>query len=158
MTDFATVTFRRPLTALIGVFGLVVCMTPVAFGLPGLQVLYLVPLGVVIWLVRARTVVGPDTVVAHRVVGARRVQWSDLKGLRMDDRSRVWAVLHSGEEVGLPAVRARDLPVLAALSRGRLPDPLTADNLHPSSSAPPSTTSRPIRQSRPPDSPGALGR
>ena len=124
MTDSTPVTFRRPLTTLIGVFGLVVCITPVAFGAPGLQVLYLVPLGVAIWLVRARTVVGAETVVMHRVLGSRRVTWSDLRGLRIDDRSRVWAVLRDGEEVGLPAVRARDLPALAALSRGRLPDPL----------------------------------
>ncbi|MGH4006122.1 MAG: PH domain-containing protein [Pseudonocardiaceae bacterium] len=126
MADSATMTFRRPLTTLIGVFWLTVCMTPVAFGLPGLQVLYLVPLGIAIWLLRARTVVGPHTVVAHRVLGSRRVIWSDLQGLRVDERSRVWAVLHGGEEVRLPAVRARDLPALAALSLGRLPDPLTA--------------------------------
>jgi hypothetical protein len=126
VTDSATATFRRPLTALIGVFGLIVCMTPVAFGMPGLQMLYLVPLGVAIWLVRTRTVVGPDTVVVHRVVGSRRVIWSDLQGLRIDNRSQVWAVLHGGEEVRLPAVRARDLPLVAAVSRGRLPNPLTA--------------------------------
>ena len=126
MTESLTATFRRPLTALLGVFGLTVCVTPVAFGVPGLQVLYLVPLGVAIWLVRARTVVDRDTVVAHRVLGSRRIAWSDLHGLRIDDRSRVWAVLHGGEEVGLPAVRARDLPLLATLSGGRLPDPLRA--------------------------------
>ena len=126
MTESLTATFRRPLTALIGVFGLTVCVTPVAFGAPGLQVLYLVPLGVALWLVRTRTVVDRDTMVAHRVVGSRRITWSELHGLRIDDRSRVWAVLHGGEEVGLPAVRARDLPLLAALSGGRLPDPLAA--------------------------------
>ncbi|MGH3983182.1 MAG: PH domain-containing protein [Pseudonocardiaceae bacterium] len=126
MTESLTATFRRPLTALIGVFGLTVCVTPVAFGAPGLQVLYLVPLGVGIWLARTRTVVDRDTMVAHRVVGSRRITWSDLYGLRIDDRSRVWAVLHDGEEVGLPAVRARDVPLLAALSGGRLPDPLAA--------------------------------
>jgi Bacterial PH domain len=126
MAEPATVTFRRPLTALLGVFGLIVCMTPVAFGIPGLQVLYLVPLGVAIWLVRARTVVGPETVVVHRVVGSQRVSWSDLQGLRIDERSRVLAVLRGGDEVRLPAVRARDLPLLAAASRGRLPDPLAA--------------------------------
>ncbi len=126
MTDSTSVTFRRPLTALIGVFGLVVGMTPVAWGAPGLQVLYLVPLGIAIWLVRTRTVVGPDTVVAHRVLGSQRIPWANVKGLRMDDRSRVRAVLRGGEEVALPAVRARDLSLLAAASGGRLPDPLTA--------------------------------
>jgi PH (Pleckstrin Homology) domain-containing protein len=125
VSNFAPVTFRLPLTTLIGVFGLTVCMTPVAFGAPGLQVLYLVPLALAVWLVRTRTVVGPETMVVYRVGGSRRINWSDLSGLRIDGRSRVWAVLHGGDEVGLPAVRARDLPVLAAISGGRLPDSLT---------------------------------
>ncbi|MGH4013492.1 MAG: PH domain-containing protein [Pseudonocardiaceae bacterium] len=124
MTDSSTVTFRPPLTALIAVWGLAVCVTPVAFSAPGLQVLYVLPLAVVVWLVRTRTVAGPDTLLARRVLGARRVNWSDLNGLRVDERSRVWAVLNGGEEVRLPTVRARDLPVLATVSRGRLPDPL----------------------------------
>ncbi|HEX4103328.1 MAG: PH domain-containing protein [Pseudonocardiaceae bacterium] len=122
MTESATVTFRVPLTALIGVFGLLVCMTPVAFGVPGLQVMYLGPLALAVWLVRTRTVVGPETMVAYRVRGSRSIAWSDIAGLRIDDRSRVSAVLRAGDEVGLPTVRARDLPVLAALSQGRLPD------------------------------------
>jgi hypothetical protein len=125
VTDSATVTFRLPLTALIGLFGLIVCMTPVAFGAPGLQVLYLVPLALTVWLVRTRTVVGSETMVAYRVWDSRQVTWSDLAGLRIDDRSRVWAVLRGGDEVRLPMVRARDLPVLAAISGGRLPDPLS---------------------------------
>jgi hypothetical protein len=124
VTESATVTFRLPLTALIGVFGLLVCMTPVAFGVPGLQVMYLGPLALAVWLVRTRTVVGPETMVAYRVWGSRSIAWSDIAGLRIDDRSRVSAVLRAGDEVGLPTVRARDLPVLAALSQGRLPDSL----------------------------------
>ncbi|MFN2497391.1 MAG: PH domain-containing protein [Pseudonocardiaceae bacterium] len=124
MTDSPTVTFRPPLTGLIAVFGLTVCVTPVAFGAPGLQVLYLLPLGGLAWLMRTRTVAGPNKVVAQRVLGTRSVAWSDLAGLRVDERSRVWAVLRDGEEVGLPAVRPRDLPALAKVSQGRLPDPL----------------------------------
>lgn len=124
VTESATVTFRLPLTALIGVFGLLVCMTPVAFGVPGLQVMYLGPLALAVWLVRTRTVVGPETMVAYRVWGSRSIAWSDIAGLRIDDRSRVSAVLRAGDEIGLPTVRARDLAVLAALSQGRLPDSL----------------------------------
>jgi Bacterial PH domain len=133
VTDSATVTFRRPLTTLIGVFGLTVCITPVAFGIPGLQILYVLPLTLAIWLVRCRTVVDKQTVVAHRVWGSRRISWSDLAGLRVDDRSRVWAVIRGGHEVGLPAVRARHLPLLAAMSGGRLPDPLAAAGGRPGS-------------------------
>jgi membrane protease YdiL (CAAX protease family) len=124
VTDSATVTFRVPLTALLGVFGLIVCMTPVAFGAPGLQLLYLLPLILAFWVVRTRTVVGSETLTAYRIWGARRIAWSDLVGLRVDDRSRIWAVLHGGDEARLPAVRARHLPVLAAISGGRLPAPL----------------------------------
>ncbi|MGH3855242.1 MAG: PH domain-containing protein [Pseudonocardiaceae bacterium] len=124
MTVAATLTFRQPLTALIGVFGLIVCMTPVAFGAPGLQVVYLVPLTLTVWLMRTRTVAGPDSIVACRVWGSRQLTWSDLAGLRIDGRSRVWAVPRSGNEVRLPMVRVHDLPALAAISGGRLPDPL----------------------------------
>ncbi|HEX8934390.1 MAG TPA: PH domain-containing protein [Pseudonocardiaceae bacterium] len=124
VTDSATVTFRVPLTALLGVFGLIVCMTPVAFGAPGLQLLYLLPLILAFWVVRTRTVVGSETLTTYRIWGTRRIAWSNLVGLRVDDRSRIWAVLHRGDEVRLPAVRARHLPVLAAISGGRLPAPL----------------------------------
>ena len=131
VNESAPVTFRLPLTALLGVFGLIVCMTPVAFGAPGLQVLYLVPLLLGFWLVQTRTVVGPDTVVVHRVWGSQRIGWSDLAGLRVDDQSRIWAVLHAGNEVRLPAVRTRHLPMLAALSGGRLPATLNEADRKP---------------------------
>ena len=131
MTDPNTVTIRLPLTALLGIFGLIVCMTPVAFGVPGLQVLYLVPVILGLWLVRTRTVVGPETVVAHRLWGSRRMAWSDLAGLRVDSQSRIWAVLHVGEEIGLPAVRARHLPILASISGGRLPASLAESDERP---------------------------
>jgi hypothetical protein len=99
-------------------------MTPVAFGAPGLQLLYLVPLSLAYWVIRTRTVVGPETLLTYRVWGSQRLSWSDLAGLRVDDQSRVWAVRHDGHEVGLPAVRARHIPVLAVISGGRLPAPL----------------------------------
>jgi hypothetical protein len=124
VADSAAVTFQLPLTALLGVFGLIVCMTPVAFGAPGLQILYLVPLALAYWVIRTRTVVGPETLLTYRMWGSQRLSWSDLSGLRVDDQSRVWAVLHSGHEVGLPAVGARHIPLLAVISGGRLPAPL----------------------------------
>ncbi len=131
VTDSATATFRLPLTALLGVFGLVVCMTPVAFGAPGLQLLYLLPLILAFWLVRTRTVVGPETLTAYRIWGTRRISWSDLAGLRVDGRSRIRAVLRTGDEVGLPALRARHLPVLAVISGGRLPAALAEASEEP---------------------------
>lgn len=119
-----TVTLRPPLTGLIAVWGLAVCVTPVAFGMPGLQVLYLGPLAAAVWLLRTRTVAGSEKIMTRRVLGARDIAWSEVAGLRVDGRSRVWAVLHGGEEIRLPAVRVRDLPALSSASQGRLPDPL----------------------------------
>lgn len=121
-----TVTFRFPLTGLIGAFALTVGVTPLATTAPGLLVLYLLPLGVVAWLLRTRTVAGADSLVVHRLLRTRRVPWSEVEGLRLEERSWVRAVLGSGEEVALPAVRARDLPVLAAVSGGRIDDPTAA--------------------------------
>ncbi len=121
-----TVTFRLPLIGLIGIFALAVGSTPLAFAAPGLQALYLVPAGLAVWLLRTRTVAGADILVAHRLLRSRRVAWSEVARLRVQEHSWVRMVLHSGEEVTLPAVRARDLPLLAAVSGGRIDDPAAA--------------------------------
>jgi hypothetical protein len=62
-------------------------------------------------------------VTVRRVLGRRRVPWSEISSLRLGDRARVSAVLADGAELRLPAVHIRDLPQLAAASGGRLPDP-----------------------------------
>ncbi len=118
-----TATFRIPRTALIGVYALAVCATPVAFAVPGLEVLYALPVGLAVWLLRTRTVADAEAIVVHRVVRSRRLPWSDIEGLRVPERSWIRVVLGTGEEVALPAVRARDLPVLAQVSGGRIDDP-----------------------------------
>ena len=76
-----------------------------------------------------RTVADPDAVTIRRIVGGRRVTWPEISSLRLGQRSRirgragVSAVLTDGAELSLPAVGVRDLPQLAAVSGGRLPDP-----------------------------------
>jgi hypothetical protein len=99
-----------------------VCATPFAFGAPYFWLIYLVPIGIVVWTVRVRTTVDPETVAVRRVVGGRRVPWTEISSLRLR-RGRVSAVLSDGAELPLPAVHVRDLPQLAAASGGRLPDP-----------------------------------
>lgn len=99
------------------------CATPVAFGAPYLWLVYLVPLGIIAWTLRTRTVIDAEGLRVRRVVGGHHVTWDAVTALRLDDRARVHAVLDGGRELALPAVRVRDLPVLAAASGGRLPDP-----------------------------------
>lgn len=99
------------------------CATPFAFAAPFLWLIYLVPIGMVGWTLRVRTVVDAEALTVRRVVGGRRrVPWSQVSSLRLDGR-RVRAVLTDGAELALPSVRVRDLPQLAAASGGRLPDP-----------------------------------
>ena len=121
-----TATFRIPLTALLGVFALAIGATPLALTVPGLQVLYVLPIGLAVWLLRTRTVASSDSLVAHRMLRSRRLPWGEVDRLRVAERSWCRAVLSTGEEVALPAVRARDLPVLAVVSGGRITDPSAA--------------------------------
>lgn len=102
---------------------LAVCATPVAFGAPFLWLVYLVPVAVVVWTLRTRTVVDAEAVTVRTLLAGRRVPWSEISSLRLADKGRVHAVLSDGAELPLPAVGVRDLPQLAAASGGRLADP-----------------------------------
>jgi Bacterial PH domain len=105
-----------------------VCATPVALAAPYLWLIYLIPAGIIVWTLRVRTVADGETVAVRRMVGGRRVPWGEIRSVhlgraRNPGRARVSAVLADGSELALPAVHVRDLPRLAAVSGGRLPDP-----------------------------------
>jgi hypothetical protein len=114
--------FRVSPLMILFALALGVCAIPVAFGAPYLWLIYVVPLAVVAWTLRTRTVVDADGIRVRRLVGGRRVPWDALGGLRVDRRNVVHAVLTEGSEVRLPAVHVRDLPALAAASGDRIPD------------------------------------
>ena len=54
----------------------------------------------------------------RRLVGSRRVPWSEIRSLHLRDKGGVRAVLTDGAELPLPSVRVRDLPQLAARPAG----------------------------------------
>ena len=116
--------FRIPSVALIGVLFAFASGSVVALAGPiWLLSFYLIPIGIGIWVLRTRTVVQAEEIRVRRLLTARRVDWSDLAGLRVRERKWVRAVLTDGDEVALPCVKPRHLPVLALMSGGRLPDP-----------------------------------
>lgn len=120
--------FRPSALQLLGALAIAFCATPFAFAAPLFWVVYLLPLGMIWWTLRVRTVVDAEALTVRRFVGGRRVPWSQISSLRLDrggrhTGSRVSAVLTDGAELPLPAVTVRDLPQLAAVSGGRLPDP-----------------------------------
>ena len=112
--------FRISSLAILGAVLLAVCATPVAFGAPFFWLIYLLPVAVVVWVVRVRTVVDAEALTVRRLVGSRRVPWSEIRSLHLRDKGGVRAVLTDGAELPLRSVRVRDLPQLAAASGGHL--------------------------------------
>jgi hypothetical protein len=115
--------FRLPLVALVAVILLAVGATPLAFAVPWLWLVYLVPVGLAWWVLRLRTDADAGGIRVRQVFTSRRLPWDDVAGLRLRGSKRVRAVLHDGAQVTLPNVRAGDVPALALVSGGRLADP-----------------------------------
>jgi Bacterial PH domain len=116
--------FRIPTVTMLAVVGVMVCAVPFAFsGLPGLQAVYVFPVLAALWILRNRTTADVEKLVARSTFGRDVLPWSEVTALRVGERSWIRAVLADSREVPLPAVRLRHLPMLAAISGGRLADP-----------------------------------
>jgi hypothetical protein len=116
--------FRVPGAALLAVLFLMACLTPTAFsGVPGLWALYVVPLLLIVFVIRTRTVASGEGLAVRTMFGHRELPWAALKGLAITDKARVKAVLTDDTQVPLPTVRTRHLPVISLVSGGRMKDP-----------------------------------
>lgn len=115
--------FRIPATALLAAGLIAICVTPVAWLAPGLQALYLLPLAYAYWVLRNRTTVTEEALVARGLFGSTTVRWSELKSIRLVQKGWLKAVREDDSEVTLPAVRFMHLPALSLISGGRVPDP-----------------------------------
>ena len=118
--------FRVPGIAILAALLFAICATPVAAASPYLLWIYLIPIALIAWVVRVRTVVDAEGLVAYTLTGRRRMPWPQLSGLRLTEKSGVTAVLDGGDEVALPQVRVRHLPALSFMSGGVVPDPTEA--------------------------------
>jgi Bacterial PH domain len=74
-------------------------------------------------IVRYRTVADRDGVTARTLVSSTTAPWSDVDGLRFDRSSWALARRKDGSEFRLPAVTFTTLPLLAAATDGRVPNP-----------------------------------
>ncbi|AOS65328.1 Bacterial PH domain [Actinoalloteichus hymeniacidonis] len=141
-----------PPISVLAVVALAVCVTPAAFGAPGLQLLYLIPLAILWWVLRRRTMVDSTGIQVRELFSSTRVDWPQVRGLRLGRNSSVHLVHENDAELALPLMRTRDLPLLAALSGGRLPDPTAADLTGPDPTAPDPTSPDPTADSDPEES------
>ncbi len=115
--------FRIPATALLAAGLIAICVTPVAWVAPGLQALYVLPLGYAYWIVRNRTTVTEESLVARGLFGSTTLRWDEVKSIRLVQKGWLKAVKADDTEVTLPAVRFMHLPALSLVSGGRVPDP-----------------------------------
>lgn len=115
--------FRIPATALLAAGLIAICVTPVAWVVPGLQALYVIPLAYAWWVVRNRTTVTDEQIVARSLFGSTTLAWSEVKSIRLVQKGWLKAVRQDDSEVTLPAVRFMHLPALSLISGGLVPDP-----------------------------------
>lgn len=115
--------FRVPPVSLLTIPILLFCITPVAFSVPGLQLLYVIPVAVIAWVLRVRTTATPEGLTARTPTATRFIPWDELSGLSVTEKAAVRAALTDGTTVVLPYVRLHHVPVLSLLSNGRVPDP-----------------------------------
>ncbi|MFC4858355.1 PH domain-containing protein [Actinophytocola glycyrrhizae] len=123
--------FRIPSTAVLGALLFAVTATPFAWAAPGLYLVYVVPVVAIVWVLRVRTTADGEKLVARTLFGRHVLPWTDVRALKLSERSWVRAVDEAGKELPLPNVRTRHLPALSLISGGRLDDPTEAPEQTP---------------------------
>jgi Bacterial PH domain len=113
-------TFRLPLAALFFPALLTFCIAPLATAGGLWWLAFFVPLLALVWVVVTRTTATPTRVTAYGLLGARRMDWTEMDGLEFNQSRWAIAVGLDGRRLRLPMVRPRDLPRLAAVSGGSL--------------------------------------
>lgn len=119
----AAVRVRTTRSALLVVFFVLLCVSPLALAVPWLAWLFVIPLVLAAWVLRAGVDVDGTGVTIRALFGSRRVPWDDVAGLSVTRRGQVMLVRANGRQVRMPVVRARHLPLLAAASGGRFAAP-----------------------------------
>lgn len=79
------------------------------------------------WIHRLRTIADPQGITAVGTISTTRIPWPDVDGLRFPRWGSARVVLVDGTSVRLPSIGFNDLPVLAEVSGGRVPDPFAAE-------------------------------
>src|SRR3954468_1357093 len=111
-------------TALLPVVLLLVCVLPLAAAAsPWTLVILALPLLAAAWVLRVGVDVDDAGITVRQMLGSRTVPWTELAGIRIGSRRSMWLVPTDRTEIALPVLRVGDLPRLAELSGGRIPQP-----------------------------------
>lgn len=85
--------------------------------------LLIIPVLLSALVIRLRTVVDRRGVQVRSLWSSQAVCWDDIDGLRFNKGSWARAQLKDGTQLRLPAVTFATLPLLAAASEGKVPNP-----------------------------------
>lgn len=121
MTDQPALRVRTSRIALLGVLALFVCVTPVAAATLWLLILYVVPLAIGFWVLRAGADIDTEGITVRAVFGQRRYSWSQVRGVTVDARGALLLALDGDRLVRVPVARSRDLEAISEASGGHIP-------------------------------------
>lgn len=122
--------FRIPVTGYAAVACLtVIVLIPVLNWPAYFGWLIIIPLFLVWWVARMRTVVSPAGVAVRTTTGRRSAGWDAVRGVvfphpRVFGISWARAHLRDGTVLRLPAVTWNDIPRVSRASAGHIPDPI----------------------------------
>lgn len=110
---------------MLGIF-LLAMLGPLYYAPAWGWVFLVVPIGFAWWVFRSWTRVDDDGVRISTWRSRTTVPWSEVKGLNFPKRGTAQLVTTDDRFLRLSAVGFNDLPRLAEVSRGRIPDPFYA--------------------------------
>ncbi len=122
--------FRIPATGYAAVLCLTAILLVPVVGWPAYWGwLLVIPVFLVWWVARMRTVVTPQGLAVRTTTGSRTEGWDTVRGIvfphpRVFGISWARAHLRDGGVLRLPAVGWNDIPRFAAASGGHVPDPI----------------------------------
>jgi hypothetical protein len=105
-----TLRFRHSSAITVAAIIMMIAGLSVARWQPYLLILLFIPFAVAVWSWRAGTDIDADGITVRAAIGRRRISWTAVAALRLDEKKQVEAVLTSGHRVALPAVPGKDLP------------------------------------------------
>lgn len=109
------VSLRPERTTLAAVLVMTLGTLPLALTSPYLAPVLLVPVGALVWVLRARVVADAEQLEVCNGLRVRRIAWTDVAGFKVPDRGPVTLLRHDGPSLRLTALTRRELPrVLAA--------------------------------------------
>jgi hypothetical protein len=122
MSDRRRTVIKHPNSTFFIVAFFALCLTAIVRS-PLWALVYLVPMGCVIYILRTATIVDDRGISARALFGTQTIAWEHLIGIRLDESGAVYGVDDADSQLRLPCVRATRLTPLITASGGRIPDP-----------------------------------